>query len=86
MAPSADPKLVMFLYMLMRDMAPVGYVESTVARALKEHRQPPSAPELRELADRLARTLVHDDSSTVQPGGPPGTITQSTNTQEAAPA
>lgn len=82
MAPTADPKLVKFLFLLLRDTLPAGYVESTMARALMRGPEPMGAnPELAVYAERVARTLTYDRSQTpVQPDARPGTIAGSTPT------
>lgn len=78
MADGADPKLVTFLYLLMRDMLPIGYVEHTLARALRDPGVM-SNPDLAAYADRVARTLTFDGSSRVRPVPEPGTIPASTD-------
>lgn len=58
MAPVADPKLVMFMYILARDLLPVGHLDHALARALRERPDLMTNPDLRTLADRIARTLT----------------------------
>lgn len=74
MAATADPKLVTFLYLTMRDMLPVGYVEHIVSRALRD----PGVMTNVEL--RVARTLTFDGSSPVRREPEPGTIPTSEST------
>lgn len=64
--PGGDtpPTLKAFLFYLMRDLVPVGYVESAQARAASPAMTPPytASPEIAEMAERIARELVSDDS------------------------
>jgi hypothetical protein len=84
LAPSADPKLVTFLYLMMRDMIPIGYVESTVSRALRETGEMGSNPELAAYAQRVARTLTYDRSlHLVHATDGTGKIPSSPTSQEA---
>lgn len=81
-ADSADPKLTTFLYLVMRDMLPIGYVEHIMSRALKDPGVMSNA-ELAAYADRVARTLTFDDSPRVQQAPAPGTIPASTPQEES---
>jgi hypothetical protein len=62
LADEADPKLVAFLYLLMRDAIPAGEVEKAMRAAVQSTPARLSNPELAAYADRVARTLTHPTS------------------------
>jgi hypothetical protein len=64
-------QLIGFLYLLMRDLVPPGYVESTIAEAFTVRRQPTfSNAELRDMAMRMGRQLMYTDPVKPPEGGP----------------
>lgn len=81
-AEEADPKLVTFLYYMMRDLIPAGYVETMMSRVTKpgETQTRFANPELGAYAERVAKTLVYDSRrEVVHAVPPPGTIPASTS-------
>lgn len=74
-----DPpvQLVTFLYLLMRDFIPPGYIEAMVREGfMTRHGTVYSNPDLEHYAERLARQLTYVDPPPVYTGGEDPAIPQ----------
>jgi hypothetical protein len=63
LADGCPPALRAFLYYLMRDYLPVGFVEGVVMQVVMEQPQSFTNEHLLDTADKLARQLSYDPSS-----------------------
>lgn len=69
LAPGYPPYLKTFLYLLMRDYIPAGFVEGLVAQAVSDSHPIFTNEHLADYAERLARQLSYDASSEIAKNG-----------------